>query len=359
MRQKRNRQRTIFEVLGKNPGPKEFEQMALVLESNPEILDLAFSDLTKGRRSDTGREGMTAEQVLRCAIVKQSRELTYNDLEFLLADSYSLRSFAKLRQDQFPSTSTLQSNIKSLREETWIAIHQFIISYADEEKLEKGRKLRMDSTVVETDIHAPSDSTLLWDGVRVITRWLFEGKEFSPQPAYRFSDHRRVMKKRLLKIQNTRSKTVRESAYWDMLEYAYRVCAYGKEAAEELYEYKGDKDPFDMFRARDLADRIARAVILLNKVIDQTNRRVLKNEKVPEVPRRSGVPMPLSSRVAVPEGGKLAGMRTIVVSTPWSSITCQNGVPFRSDSICPPATGKVYLPKSRLRSISSASLVDR
>ena len=250
MRQKRNRQRTIFEVLGKNPGPKEFEQMALVLESNPEILDLAFSDLTKGRRADTGREGMTAEQVLRCAIVKQSRELTYNDLEFLLADSYSLRSFTKLRQDQFPSTSTLQSNIKSLREETWIAIHQFIISYANEEKLEKGRKLRLDSTVVETDIHAPSDSTLLWDGVRVIARWLFEGKEFSPQPVYRFSDHRRVMKKRLLKIQNTRSKTVRESAYRNMLECAYRVCTYGKEAAEELYDYKGGKDAFDMFRAR-------------------------------------------------------------------------------------------------------------
>ena len=175
MRQKRNRQRTIFEVLGKNPGPKEFEQMALVLDANPEILDLAFADLTSGRRSDTGREGMTAEQVLRCAIVKQSRELTYNDLEFLLADSYSLRSFTKLRQDQFPSTSTLQSNIKSLREATWMAIHQFIISYADEEKLEKGRKLRLDSTVVETDIHAPSDSTLLWDGVRVITRWLSDG----------------------------------------------------------------------------------------------------------------------------------------------------------------------------------------
>ena len=281
MRQKRNRQRTIFEVLGKNPGPKEFEQMALVLDANPEILDLAFSDLTRGRRSDTGREGMTAEQVLRCAIVKQSRELTYDELEFLLADSYSLRSFTKLRQDQFPSTSTLQSNIKSLQEATWIAIHQFIISYADEEKLEKGRKLRLDSTVVETAIHAPSDSTLLWDGVRVITRWLFEGKEFSPQPGYRFSDHRRVMKKRLLKIQNTRSKTVRESAYREMLEYAYRVCTYGKEAAEALYEYAGGTDPFDTFRARGLADRIARAVLLLNKVIDQTNRRVLKKEKVP------------------------------------------------------------------------------
>ena len=281
MRQKRNRQRSIFEVLGKNPGPKELELMSLVLDANPEILDLVFADLTGGRRTDTGRTGMTADQVLRCALLKQLRELTYEELEFWLADSYSLRSFARLDQNQFPGTSTLQSNIKALCEETWMAIHQFIVSYADEEKLEKGRKIRLDSTVVETDIHAPSDSTLLWDGVRVITRWLFDGKKFSPQPDYRFSDHRRVMKKRVLTIQNTKSKRVRESAYRDMLDYAYRVCTYGKSAVEELYDYRGGTDPLDMFRARNLAEKIARAVNLLNKVMDQTHRRVLKNEKVP------------------------------------------------------------------------------
>jgi transposase, IS5 family len=71
MRQKRNRQRTIFAVIGKHPGPQELEQMSLVLEANPEILDLAFEDLTRGKRTDTGRNGMSAEQVLRCAILKQ------------------------------------------------------------------------------------------------------------------------------------------------------------------------------------------------------------------------------------------------------------------------------------------------
>ena len=53
MRKKRNPQRTISEVLGKNPEPKELEQMALILDANPEILDLAFADLTQGRRTDT------------------------------------------------------------------------------------------------------------------------------------------------------------------------------------------------------------------------------------------------------------------------------------------------------------------
>ena len=280
MRKKRNMQRTIFEVLGKNPGPKELEQMSFILDANPEFLDLVFADLSKGCRTDTGRDGMTAEQVLRCAVLKQLRELTYDDLEYYLADSLSFRAFVKLDMGQYPSKSALQSNIKSLSEETWIAIHQFTISHANKENLEKGRKIRLDSTVVETDIHSPSDSTLLWDGVRVITRWLIEGKKFSPKPFYFFSDHRRVVKKRLFKIQNTNKKRIRDAAYKDMLVYASKVCVYAEPAAEELFSYEGDA-VLDMFRARNLAEKLARAVNLLKKVIDQTERRVFKNEKVP------------------------------------------------------------------------------
>ena len=281
MRQKRNRQRTIFEVIGKHPGPKELEQMSVVLDANPEIDELALADITWGRRTDTGRKGMTAEQVLRCAILKQVREMTYDDLEYWLADSNSLRVFTRLSPGQYPGTSTLQANIKSLREETWLAIHQFIISYADEERLEKGRKIRLDSTVVESNIHSPSDSTLLWDGVRVVTRYLFDGMQFTPQPGYSFSDHRRVVKKRLLVIQNTKSKKVREAAYQDMLRYAYKVCVYGESAVAVLYDYQGGVDAFEVIRARNLAERIAAAINLLRKVMDQTERRVFKGESVP------------------------------------------------------------------------------
>lgn len=281
MRQKRNRQRSIFEVIGKHPGPKELEQMSLVLDANPEIEELAFADLTRGKRTDTGRQGMTAEQVLRCTILKHIHNLTYDDLEYWLADSNSLRTFTRLYQGQCPGTSTLQKNIKSLREETWLAIHQFIVSYADEEKLEKGRKIRLDSTVVESNIHSPSDSTLLWDGVRVVTRYLFDGKDFSPQPNYSFSDHRRVVKKRLFTIQNTKSKKVRQNAYKDMLHYAYKVCVYGESAASALFEYEGGDGLLDVFKARNLAQSIADAINLLSKVIDQTQRRVFKNESVP------------------------------------------------------------------------------
>ena len=280
MRKKRNPQMTIFEVLGKNPGPKELEQMSIVLDANPEMLDFAYADLTKDRRTDTGRDGLTAEQVLRAAILKQARELTYDELEYYLADSNSFRAFVNLSMGQYPGKSSLQSNIKSLQEETWFAIHQLLTSYAKKEKLENGRKLRLDSTAIETDIHSPSDSTLLWDGIRVITRWLLEGKRLSPQPFYRFSDHRRVAKNRLFKIQNTRKQNVRDAAYKDMILYASKVCAYAEPAADELYSYSS-QDVQCTIRARHLAEKIARAINLLKKVADQTERRVFKGEKVP------------------------------------------------------------------------------
>ena len=78
---------SIFEVIGKNPGLKELKQISTILDANPEMLDLAYADLTKESRADTGRDGLTAEQVLRAVILKQARELTYDELEYYLVDS--------------------------------------------------------------------------------------------------------------------------------------------------------------------------------------------------------------------------------------------------------------------------------
>jgi IS5 family transposase len=138
----------------------------------------------------------------------------------------------------------------------------------------------VDSTVVETDIHHPTDSTLLLDGIRVITRWLACGKELRPQPGYVFSDHRRVAKKRTLTIFNAKKEAIRKAAYRDLLAYAGRVAGYAEAAIPELRSFEGT-DPRDTLAARALADRLERAVGLMGKVIDQTRRRVFQNEKVP------------------------------------------------------------------------------
>jgi transposase, IS5 family len=223
---------------------------------------------------------MTAEQALRCAVLKQYRELTYEELAFHLEDSDACRTFSRLEMGQYPSRSILQENIKAIREQTWEAIHREIIGYAQREKIETGRTVRVDSTAVETDIHHPTDSTLLADGVRVITRWLIEGKHLVPQPRYQVSDHRRVVKKRVMTILNARKDTVRQGAYRDLLQHTRLVVGYAEEAIAELASYEGHTLA-DTFTGRELARRLERAVRILKKVIDQTDRRVFKGEKVP------------------------------------------------------------------------------
>jgi len=157
--------------LAKNQVARELEAISRLLDHHPAILDLVFRDLVKYQRTDTGRQGMTAEQVLRCAILKQYRELTYQELAFHLEDSLAFRSFARMKMGQYPSGSALQENIKAIAAETWEAVNRVLLEQAAQQKVEQGRVVRLDATVVETHIHHPTDSTLLLDGIRVITRY--------------------------------------------------------------------------------------------------------------------------------------------------------------------------------------------
>jgi IS5 family transposase len=280
MRRKLNRQMNLFASASSNPISRELEQISQILDANPGLLDLVYQNLVKAKRHDTGREGLTAEQVLRCCILKQYRQLSYEELAFHLDDSSAFRTFSRLEMGQYPCKSILQENIKSLAEETWEAIHSQIIGYAQSEKIETGRKIRIDSTAIETDIHHPTDSTLLCDGIRVITRWLAAGKQLSPQPIYPFSDHTRAAKKRLMAILNTQKEKVRLAAYRELLSYAQRVVAYAESAIPVLRSFEG-ADLSDSLAALGLAHNLERAVGIFGKVIDQTVRRVIKGEKVP------------------------------------------------------------------------------
>ena len=181
---------------------------------------------------------------------------------------------------QYPSSSTLQENIKPLSEETWEAILHCLMQYAKKAGIETGRKIRIDSTAIDSDVHDPTDASLLWDGVRIITRWLEEGHTLTPRPDYRYSDHLRVVKKRHLAVVNTKKEEARVAAYRDMTLYAGKVVGYAKEAIPALQGYKAN-DLDDMLTALNLQAQLKRAVGLLEKVISQTERRVFRGEKVP------------------------------------------------------------------------------
>jgi len=221
-------------LMARNKVARELEAISQVLDQNPGILDLVFRDLVKYQRTDTGRDGLTAEQVLRGAILKQYRELTYEELAFHLEDSMAFRSFARLGRGQYPCGSTLQDNIKAIAAETWEAVNRMLLEHAAQRKVEKGRVVRLDSTVVETHIHHPTDSTLLLDGIRVITRLLQAGKALNPTPWYTFADHQRAAKKRGLQILNARKDQVRLKAYRELLSLAGKAQGYARQAIAEL-----------------------------------------------------------------------------------------------------------------------------
>ena len=277
MRQKRNLQMGLFMTIANTKIGKELEQMSRILDDTPGLLQVVFNDLVKFTRTDTGRYGLTAEQVLRCAVLKQYRQLSYEELAFHLDDSAAFRRFARLEMGQYPSRSILQDNIKAITEQSWEEIHQQLLGYACKHKIETGRKVRLDSTAIETDIHHPTDSTLLADGMRIITRWLKAGKNLTPVPDYNYSNHNRVVKKRVLAILNSRKEKTRKAAYQDLLHYAETVVSYALPAIAQLRAYHGPEP----LKAQDLAAKLERAVDLLGKVIDQTRRRVIHGEKVP------------------------------------------------------------------------------
>lgn len=280
MRRKYHRQRSLFHVMPRSAIGWELAAVSEIVDANPEVLDRVYRDLVGAAREDHGREGMTAEQVLRAAIVKQSQNLNYEELAFHLGDSQLFRAFVRLRVNQFPARSALQENIASITEATWEEIHRVLLGYAQDEGIEDGRRVRIDTTAVETDIHAPTDSTLLRDGVRILTRWLLDGKALCPRPVYRVRDHRRGVKKRVLTIQNARKPEVRVRAYRELLRYVELVRGYAIEAIGVLNTWPCERDP-DTREARALARRMERALGILDRVIDQTERRVLRGEQVP------------------------------------------------------------------------------
>jgi IS5 family transposase len=280
MRRKRQGQLELAHTIPRTEIGRELAAMSKVLDEMPKLYELAYRDLIGLKDAETGRIGMTAEQVVRAAILKQYRSLSYEELAFHLDDSASFRAFARLSRGQHPSASTLQDNIKALSETTWEDIQRIIVQYAAAKGIEKGRTIRVDSTATATDIHYPTDSRLLQDLIGAITRLLMEGRQLRPVPSYSYSDHRRVVKKRVLKILNSKDQSERKQCYRDLLGIATQVKGYAVAASALLWVYQ-NPEMEQVVCARVLAQELERLVGLLDRVADQTKRRVLDGEKVP------------------------------------------------------------------------------
>lgn len=282
MRKKNHDQMPLLPFGVNHPRAEELERISRILDTIPTINQRVLQDLTRGvENRHAGAQGMSAEQVLRAAIIKQLEGFSYEELAFHLADSRTYRGFCRIgvAQKGFKK-SALCSNIKSISEETWESIHRLVIGYAQGEGVEKGRESRIDCTVVESNIHEPSDSSLLWDCVRVLTRKLAEISGRLPGVQIRFSDHGKRAKRRMLGVQNAKNDKVRRRCYVDLLKVTNKSVGYAEKALRAL---RGACIP-DLLQgafAQGMIEDLERLIPLARAVMDQTERRVLHGEKVP------------------------------------------------------------------------------
>jgi len=265
-----------------HPRAKALERISQILDSLPIITEMVLRDLTQGvKNHNTGAKGMSAEQVLRAAIIKQTEGFSYEGLAFHLVDSRTYRNFCRIgiMQKGFKK-SALCSNIKAISPETWENIQHVLIAYAEDKKVERGRQSRIDCTVVESNIHEPSDSTLLWDCVRVLTRKLMQIRERFDEVKVPFTDHRRRAKRRMLGIMHAKAKKVRKQRYVDLVKVTDKTLGYAQTAVAELTS-ASFSDPMKMIAAQGIAEYLKQIIPLAQGVIDQTRRRVLNDEQVP------------------------------------------------------------------------------
>jgi transposase, IS5 family len=265
---------------------REFEAISGVLDSNPQLAALAQRDLAAGKRTDLGRAGMTGEQALRIALLKQIEGLTYRELAFRLVDSSLSLRFARLPFGRPIKVATLQANVKRLTPETWEAVNNALLKVARAEGIERGRKSRTDCTVVESNIHEPTDSSLLWDGVRVITRLVGRAGQLLPDLDWSFAHDRTLRAKRRSfeikyppKGKGSAEKT-RACAYRDLLKVAEETSAVGA-IAESMLTHAPAHDPLAAVKIGALCAQLHQYLASMKQVQSQTRRRVIEGEKVP------------------------------------------------------------------------------
>jgi IS5 family transposase len=262
---------------------KELRAIAGLLDEHPTVAELVWQDLApKGLLSDTGAQGLSAEQVLRALLIKQLNGFSYRVLAFHLADSATYRKFCQLAWYQSPSKSVLAACFKAIRAETIEQINRLLVGIAQKKKIEDGRKIRVDTTVVESNIHAPLDSNLLWDCVRVVTRLMDHARELVGAEVT-FPNRTRRAKRRALGILNARFKEKRKPLYRDLLVVAEETL----QSAERVIEVidrtvaSGSMQLSDRVSAMGVRNELTHFTALARRVMSQTERRVFNEESVP------------------------------------------------------------------------------
>jgi IS5 family transposase len=231
-----------------------------------------------------GRPSTPVEVILRMLVVKHLYGWSFPQTTQFVADSLVLRQFCRVYFATVPDQSTLNRWARLIQPATLQRLLDHIVHLACQLQVTQGRKLRIDGTVVETNIHHPTDSTLLTDGVRVLSRALGKAKTLLgattavAQDAFQDSTQQaRDKMKRIMEVARQKGEAAAErlkTTYRDLLDLTTTVVARAKQVQETLTAQT-------TAAARRVAGTLDQFIPLVEQVIAQTTRRVLQGEKVP------------------------------------------------------------------------------
>ena len=270
----------------------------LSLEMDPELaqLDKLLDDdvLFQGVKDDLarrypnsltrGRNSTPVDVILRMLVVRRLYNWSYDQTEHFVSDSIVLRQFCRLYLEPAPDDSTLIRWAALIGPETLQQLNERVVKLAHQQRVTRGRKLRNDPTVVETNIAYPRDSGLLRDGVRVISRLIGQAKEFVAEQVQATGTvfrNRTASAKRLARQiadearrRGQEGKDERQATYQRLLKVAQATLKQAETVQSALAEKSATA-------AESLRESLDHFVPLLKKVINQTRRRVLEGEMVP------------------------------------------------------------------------------
>jgi IS5 family transposase len=250
--------------------------MDTIIDERDQIVALVHKQMTGGV-SNTGSYGMSAEQIFRLAVLRQLKQYSWREFAERLNDGIALRWFTRFYSAKIPHFTTLQKAVRAIAPDTWSAINDMLVDLAEERKLEKGRKLRADTTVVQTNIAYPTDAQLLWDSVRVLTRIMERIREQLPMFDFGFANRTRCSKKlcyQITLLKGPSAKKKRRKLYRRLIKVVNEVfdmaCACHHQAPD-----------CNDLHVMALLEQLDHFLTLAAVAIDQCERRILKGETVP------------------------------------------------------------------------------
>ena len=260
------------------------EAISGFLDDQRDVIERVRQDLVRGlKQPDSGRHGLTATQVLRSLVLMRLKNWDYRELRERIADGLTLRQFTDFYCAPVPKHDAFQRGFVRLTPRTLKAVNDLVVQAAVELGLEDGAKLRVDTTVVQTDIHHPTDNTLLWDVVRVVTRLVRRlAKALGLQRIKGFCDRTRSARRRMYEIQRMTTRQRHEQqtrTYRVLIDLAEEVVGNARAGLDKTRAMRG-KDMFADMAIEELHRQIGHFCRLGDRVIDQARRRVLCDEQV-------------------------------------------------------------------------------